>query len=604
VDINEEKPAQGQANAEDDASIVLLTEESMDSVEEEDTEQDDLPVDDSSKNPLIWLKSGLSKIHPAFLIAAIVATIWIEWVMIPIQSFENHPTMWIGLAVYLFVTLLSIVLLKYLFSIRYKTLLGVMTANNLLLTIPLGTIISLATGYTLVQLLSPQWEFTHDFVYVMVVSQLAVTSILLFGVWWKTRKEVPTEGEEPFSEDDDSETLAERQPSLTHSSSLFTQRELHASSGMVNGLTNGVMNGVNGNKGQWDGLTNGLGMVNGLPIGLSAASGLTTRSARIPIKKSRKLAVPVAAFVIIAMLLFLPVLLVPSHETFVNRNWKGVASYGEDIEGMDPNVDVIEYSATSGEYYLWTKVKVSGVMMGNELPDTSTLHIFIDSDRDPGTGYSIGALGADHLVKVYGYEGVVAHSKSFKFKSDRDTNDWNAWSNIGSVSSSIMKDTLQTKIPMSLLDGEAKPIIYFGLIDSFGSQDYSDTCIDLINEGSLVIRQSNIAPDILERGSVDVVELELTARGRTIVLESIDSDLNAWVASSIPTPITIREDHTEKFTVHMDTTGMADGTLVDVHVNPKGIGTDQGTVTIEGTRRRMLVLLPQISLLMGLLVTG
>jgi hypothetical protein len=464
-----------------------------------------------------------------------------------------------------------------------------MTANNIALTIPLGAIISLATGYTLVQLLSPEWEFTHDFVYVMIVSQLVVTSILLFGVWWKTRKEVAAEGEEPLEDDDESGVLAEGQPSLTHSSSLFTQKDLHGLPGMVNGLTNGVKDGLGADKGSRDGLTNGLGMVNGVTNGLGTSIGLRGRNIRIPAQKARKIVVPATAFGIIAMLLFMPVLLVPSYDSVAETDWNGVVSYSDGMEGLNPNVDIEEYSATSNEKHLWTRVKVAGKIMGNELPDTSTVHIFIDSDRNPDTGYSIGALGADHSVRVYGYRGVIGHSYAFTFTSDRDPNDWHAWTKVGSVYSSIGGDTLQTKIPMSMLAGEIKPLVYFGMVDSLGSQDYSDAYIDLANEGTLIIKQSNIAPDILDRGLVDVIELEMTARGKTVILESIDVDLNPEFASSILTPVTILEDHTEVFTIRVDTTGMADGAFLNVALDPLSLVIDQGTIAVDGNGARAYV---------------
>jgi hypothetical protein len=585
-----------EENYEDSLSGQSNDSEELNDIDEDYTnnedydDEDDLDLDITRKgSPVSWLKSRLSMVHPAFLIGAVVATIWIQWVMIPMQSFEDQPTVWWGLGVYLVVTVLTIILLKYLFSIRYKTLLSVMTANNIALTIPLGAIISLATGYTLVQLFSPEWEFTHDFVYIMVVSQLVVTSILLFGIWWKARKEVPTERDESVSEEDESGALAERKPSLTHSSALFTQNDVQESRGMVNGLTNGVKNGFNVGRSPGDSLTNGLGMVNGVTNGLGTSEGLQRRNLRIPTKRTRKVVVPVTAFGIIAMLLFMPVLLVPSSDSAANRNWNGVASYSDDIEGLDPDVDIKEYSATSSENYLWTKVKVEGKMMGNELPDTSTVHVFIDSDRNPNTGYSIGALGADYSVRIYGYDGVIGHSYLFAFMSDEDPYNWNAWTKVGSVQSSVNKDAIQTRVPLSRLSGEIKPIVYFGMVDSFGSQDYSATPVDLANDGALMIRQSNIAPDIVERGVIDVVELEMTAVGRTIVLESIDVDLNPEFAYSVPTPVTMQEDQTRKFTIQMDTTGMDDGAFVNVALDPRGLVTDQGTVIIDGTGTRAYV---------------
>lgn len=181
------------------------------------------------------LKATLRKVHPAFLIAAVIAAVWIEWVLIAIQSYDDFSTPWVGFLVYLTVAIVSIIFLRYLFDIKYKTVLSILTANNLILIIPIGTVISLATGYTLLQLLSPEWEFTHDFVYVMFISQLVVTAILLFGLWWKARKSAALKTVvEEYSPDDSDAGLPDEGMEVDARKAFAKERVLTNDFGFVN----------------------------------------------------------------------------------------------------------------------------------------------------------------------------------------------------------------------------------------------------------------------------------------------------------------------------------------------------------------------------------
>lgn len=574
----------GHPTTEEDSLSDLELESGSLSSDSEHEEHDETP-ENREEGGLNWLKSKLKKVHPAFIIAAIIATIWIEWVMIPIQSFTDHPTMWIGLAVYLVVTLLSIVFLKYLFAIRYKTLLSVMTANNLILTIPLGTVIALATGYTVMQLFSPQWEFTHDFVYIMLVSQLVVTAIIMFGVWWQARKLIPSETGQG-DELEESEPLdTSEHPSLTHSYGLQTERELTASPGRVNGLTNGLDNVHGSRKMIQDGLTNGLGMVNGFTDSRRISNGLGNMI-RPNRKNARQVAVPVVSIAIIGLLLFLPTVLVPRYDTNISRDWSGAVSYTDQKDDLNANVDIREYSAVSDGNYLWTKVVVEGEMMGDRPPNTNTLYIFIESDKNPETGYSIGGIGADFMIRTYGYEGAARRNQLFKFSETRDSGDWNGWSIAGPTHASVKGSTHETKTPLSILNVNGGAVIYFGIVDSEGLRDYSDTVVDLSREGTLIVGQTSVAPDIIERGVENVLQLELTARGRPLTLESLQIASDQGNVTQLQTPISIREDETKTFMIQIDATELDPGTLVEVQVKPGSIVTDGGSAVIDGVGAR------------------
>jgi hypothetical protein len=268
------------------------------------------------------------------------------------------------------------------------------------------------------------------------------------------------------------------------------------------------------------------------------------------------------------------------------RNWSGVASYNDVTEGGNSNVDIVEYSATYDDTYLWGRVKVNGEILGGSPPDTSTIFMFIDSDRDSATGYSIGGMGSDYMIQISGFERRIDESTVLSFSETRSTDDWNGWSRVEGAETIIEDDTLQTRVPMSVFDSKAAPLVYFGIIDSQGAQDYSEAPIDTGSEGVLIIDQRSDAPDLLDRGQVDVLSLEITSRGKSIVIESMDLALDRGEILPISTPIQIEKDETRIVNVRMDTTDLVDGELIDIDMAHGNIETDNGSVFIKGSGMR------------------
>jgi hypothetical protein len=563
------------------------------------------------------MKTSLKKVHPAFLIAAIIAVIWIEWIMIPVQTYQNHPDMWIGLSIYVVISVLSLVFLKYLFSLRYKTVLTVMAADSLILIIPIGIVISLATGYTLMQLFSIEWVFVHDFVYVMIVAQLAVTAILLFGIWWKARKRLAEEEPEEFDEIEEgsSEEAVER-PSLTSSLDSRPHRGFSYNVGLinglgkVNGLTNGkgMSNGFTNGRGISNGLTNGVGTVNGSRIGsglingngrtnglanVAGPAGTIGRKSRPRISKRMKLfAPPIVASALILGLLLMPQFLFYGFDgqgEEVRADWGAKASYMDIADVQNPNIDIVDYRAFSDSGHLWTYMRTKGKMFGVSAPNSVTAFIFIDSDRDIMTGFSLEGMGADRMIKVYGYDGEIRRGDLFEFHDGKDNTDWNGWVRTGSADTALDNDVLQTKISLRVLEKGTLPIIQFAMIDSDGSQDHSETPIDLSGEGALVVSQIETAPDILERGVVDIMNLELIARGRPIVLQSLDISSSLGTVIDIPTPISIDVDKTVILTVKLDTTSITSEIPVEVRLDHDGISTNSGAIALYGNEVRRYV---------------
>ena len=122
--------------------------------------------------------------------------------------------------------------------------------------------------------------------------------------------------------------------------------------------------------------------------------------------------------------------------------------------------------------------------------------------------------------------------------------------------------------------------VYFHIGDSEGNEDFSDGVISS-RPGVLVVRQSSIADDILADGIQDVLLLELTARGKSVTVDSINiTNGGLGRVMSIPTPISVEKDETYTLKVRLETSSIKPGDLIGVEVSSAAdISVEKGKVT-------------------------
>lgn len=119
------------------------------------------------------------------IIASIIFALFIEYYMIVMQTYQNFQSAWGnwgGFIVYLLVTIFSIVFLRFVFK-RINGARFIKTfVYAMLIVIPIGFFWGWFQGYAIGgELLNIDWQFTHDMVYTVLVSQFVVLAILLFG---------------------------------------------------------------------------------------------------------------------------------------------------------------------------------------------------------------------------------------------------------------------------------------------------------------------------------------------------------------------------------------------------------------------------------------
>ncbi|MEE9151387.1 MAG: hypothetical protein V3U20_06085, partial [Thermoplasmata archaeon] len=100
-------------------------------------------------------------------------------------------------------------------------------------------------------------------------------------------------------------------------------------------------------------------------------------------------------------------------------------------------------------------------------------YIYIDSDNVSATGYSIGEIGAEHLIEIKGRYGEIISKKHLSFFG-LSPQEWK-WFEDGSIDAETDTSRLETQIRKSDLNVTGHFQVYFQTTDWSGSiMDYSD----------------------------------------------------------------------------------------------------------------------------------
>ncbi|MGI0149270.1 MAG: DUF7504 family protein, partial [Thermoplasmata archaeon] len=211
--------------------------------------------------------------------------------------------------------------------------------------------------------------------------------------------------------------------------------------GRTNGLTNGVgrTNGLTNGLGRTNGITNGLGRTNGLTNGLGGGrpSGFRSSGFRGMMRTAgwKLYVIPLVVVGLLLMpLFFVPEYNGPAYPIRIDGqfgDWTSVftAAMGSGSV-LNPNVDVVRFGVVDnlGPQAFYVQVAGTAMQGGGASPGMmDSARIFVDTDGLSSTGYRIDGLGADRLIEVSGYGGVVRLSTLWEFDSNRDTRDWAGW---------------------------------------------------------------------------------------------------------------------------------------------------------------------------------
>ncbi len=291
----------------------------------------------------------------------------------------------------------------------------------------------------------------------------------------------------------------------------------------VQGLTNG------------NGLTDGNGLTNGngltvvtwnLTKGTISQKQNRIKNLEARIRKNRIMGLIIAIILIITPLDIYLWELNEGHENRFQidgkfKDW-GNLELNSDIysdQKNNVNINIINYHAIKDNLHYNFYLQVYGSMlngvenkMDNErLIGLDNIHIFLDSDNNLSTGYSIQNLGADYVIEIQGYNGMVLNFRLKMFEKKSDRLNWCGWRAIESnIRVSVKGRGLEAQIPIdSLSNPISTMLILFHTKDILGNEDYSDEIINL-GSGILSITQESTGNEIISKNSMDNAVTRLT----------------------------------------------------------------------------------------------
>ena len=107
-------------------------------------------------------------------------------------------------------------------------------------------------------------------------------------------------------------------------------------------------------------------------------------------------------------------------------DWKGIQSHEQTTGNVEnANMDIVSTAIISDSVYLSILTVTEEPMFYSS--EGYTLRIFIDSDDNAETGYSIPGIGADQMIELYGKNQAILSSVLYTFNNNRDSTDWNAF---------------------------------------------------------------------------------------------------------------------------------------------------------------------------------
>jgi uncharacterized repeat protein (TIGR01451 family) len=305
--------------------------------------------------------------------------------------------------------------------------------------------------------------------------------------------------------------------------------------GRVNGLTNGAANGLGTGRGP----TNGLGgFTNGRTNGLVNGNGFTNGRrgrygpARIPAQPhwARSL-VGIAA--VVALMILVPVLasiLTPSPGAYapiaIDHNfseWSRFTAYtnAPPANLNNPDINLLAVKVTTDPSYLYVYAKVQGLFFQAPWTNgTESLLVFVDTDHNPNTGYPVGALGADVLAVVTGWDGQIRSMGRYVFNESGvvRSGDFRRFLSSGTVDAAFLGDQSEMRIPLDTDPAQAHLLVYTA--DNLGNRD---SMIGMIQPShpTIVVSQTTVAPDTVRVRSTPFLRISLSAMGGAPTLAAL-----------------------------------------------------------------------------------
>jgi hypothetical protein len=360
--------------------------------------------------------------------------------------------------------------------------------------------------------------------------------------------------------------------------------------GLVNGM--GVVNGK--------GLVNGTGITNGTLAGTS-----------VPMRRKQQRFVTRWQFlaILVAIVIIIPTFIYLSYSTESTpfnvdgkfSEWSHVTTFGTYVQASSPSIDITAWSVKTVQDRLYLHFTADGALMSGT--GVSSFYLFVDSDNNPTTGYSVSGIGAEYLIEIDGWNNSVQSANLYEYEySQSDRLDWNSWTNIGTASAISVGSQLEG---MAVMPESLSSSARFMLMSQNSLEDRSVSYTVPETGGLLVVRQEpgsdvNSSGIVSQTSNSVLMRLRLSCEGVGGTLRSISSSLvNAPLVSPI-SDIDLAVGDEKVVDVSVDLSGatpgssvsasvlksMVDSTFADVEILGDGVtayvGVPPSSIVIDG----------------------
>jgi uncharacterized repeat protein (TIGR01451 family) len=308
--------------------------------------------------------------------------------------------------------------------------------------------------------------------------------------------------------------------------------------GITNGRTNGLVNGrgkVNGlvnGLGYTGGITNGQGLVNGAGlvngVGLINGTGFVDGTAPASHRNRHEQRnqwhwMSALLALAVALMMFSPMLDLGRQRgatLSVDGNfedWEKVIGYrntlAPDTANPDIAIDTIKLGYENQKLFVYASVR-GRALAGQYTPglnSTASIYAFIDGDRNPNTGYSVGSMGADYLLEISGWRGDRESAVLKTFDPSKNRTNWLGFDSGAAASAAVSNSEIEAEA--FLPPNVTAPLILVCTSDGSG---YMDAAESPVSPGLAVLKAFERGPSsdsLSEPGILEVQRIILHSSG-------------------------------------------------------------------------------------------
>lgn len=353
-------------------------------------------------------------------------------------------------------------------------------------------------------------------------------------------------------------------------------------SGRVNGRVNGRTNGT--------GRVNGMGAVNGRSLvnGTGVSNGLRGRPKGSLLGRADILFRWQFLVVLVAVMVAIPTFLFFStreHDLYSIDgdfgDWKNAPKFGASVQSSSPSIDISEWAVGTDGNGLYLYLRTGAAIMDSDIVES--VFLFVDSDGSNSTGYLVGALGADYLMQIDGWNGSVQSADLLGRAQGADGYDWNAWTSAGGLSARNAGNALEAMAVLSFPLGQKAQF----MLMTKDSQERTSTSYPAPLQGGMLIVRQELPPDIADDGIIQTVNPATLLRLRFIcegVGGSVQSVTPTVTGGVSPTsgPFSLEPGGEHILDVTSDLSSARPGQLVAAYLEKRGISSSFSSIEIEG----------------------